>query len=1122
MPPKYQKLDQISHIHQRPDTYVGAIKPIAENNVWCYSVDENEKIKFILKDGILLSQGLLRIFIEAVSNAIDNVWRSKEAGIPCTKIMVNIDKETGETKVWNDGLGIPIEMNEENNLYNPELIFGHLLTSSNYDDKEERMTSGRNGLGIKLTNVFSSWFKVNIVDSSQTGQSYSKEWSENMRESKKEKIKKSTAKKNSTEISWIPDFAKFKMSQGYDDDTISVYKKIVCDMAMITGVAVFLNGTKIPIKTLQDYSKCFDQLTESDPSICLRSKDCEVVVTPSLSGDFEFVAFANGVENKEGGVHVDSWSEELFRPLVNKFNKGSKPSITIKDVKRFFRIFISSMVVNPEFNNQSKTRLTSPQVTTNVETKHINAIFKWDACEKIRDIIKGKELLTLKKTEKKSRGFKKIVGFDPANNAGGKKGKDCTLILCEGLSAKTYAVMGIDVGFNGKKGRDWYGIYPLRGKLLNVRNASLKSISENKEIGDVISALGLHHGVDYTDETNFCNLNYGKVMIMTDADVDGTHIKALIINLFHHLFPTLLQRDNSFVISMQTPIVKIFKRSGNLTFYTEELFHQFMEKRGEKTGESLRVKYYKGLGTSSDEEVKDTFGKKVIEYTNDCNMNRTMDKIFHTKFSNERKKWIEGYDAKASIPTPEEDAQKISQMCVSKFMDSDLIKFSLDDCGRSIPCIFDGLKQSQRKILYAAFLKNLSYSGKSMKVAQFCGFVAEKTNYHHGENCLQTTITSMAQDFIGSNNVPLFFKDGQFGSRINNGKDAANGRYIFTKLNSLTRCLFPPEDDILLDYTLDDGDKVEPEYYLPILPTVLINGCTAGIGTGWSCSIPCFNPLEISKAVKTWIHHGSLLEETEEGTVSIMDNLKPWYNQFNGVVEESGEGKYTTYGNFEQKGKNYVISELPIGVWTDKYKDFLEDLMEKKQLKTMKNYSKPSTVNFEITPKDEFTVDRSSLKLSSTLSTNNMVLFTENKKLKKFDTIDEIVEYFCQERFKLYEKRRNVCLKNMNNELLFATSKKQFIEDIISEKIILHKKTEEVIFSELKALKFPEKDGNYDYLLRMQILSFSKPKIDKLQSEIKILEAEIKKLQATTPGDLWLEDISNFEKAYALWLKIFK
>ena len=693
---------------------------------------------------------------------------------------------------------------------------------------------------------------------------------------------------------------------------------------MLTGVNVYLNDKKISFKNLTDYAKCYG---EDGEMLSFKSKDCNVVLTPSKGIEFEHIAFTNGVFNKDGGVHVEQWSESIFRPLLTKINKPKKPQLNIKDVKKFFRIFIDCKVVNPEFSSQSKTYLSAPNVTTKVDKKKINQLYKWSVMEDIQDIIKGKELLSLKKNERKKKSFRKIDGFDPANNAGGKQSRECVLILCEGLSAKTYAVSGIQEGIDGKKGRDWFGIYPLRGKLLNVRNASIKSISGNKEISDVVQALGVRHGVDYTKEENYNQLCYGKVMIMTDSDVDGIHISSLIMNFFHYLFPTLLKREEPFITSMQTPIVKVFLPKKELLFYQEEHFREWQINNPEK---KYKMKYYKGLGTSSDKEIKNTFGKKLIHYSEDDNTDDNMNKVFHNKYSDQRKEWLEKYDPDlVHIPN---DNSKIFNMKYSDHIDTQHIKFSIDDCGRSIPNIMDGLKESHRKILYATFLKNLRPSGKTMKVAQLAGFVAEKTNYHHGEQCLFDTITKMAQDFPGSNNIPYFFRDGQFGSRLNGGKDAANARYIFTKLDKLTRLLFPEEDDILLTMKTDDGDDIEPEFYVPILPTVLINGCTAGIGTGWSCSIPCYNPLDLIDCVKIWLKNKTAFEEEDDNLYSLLPEITPYYRGFTGDIQKVSENKYVTYGKCvreKTKGKRYKVTvvELPIQM-TDKFKTQLEDLLD--------------------------------------------------------------------------------------------------------------------------------------------------------------------------------------------------
>jgi DNA topoisomerase-2 len=315
--------------------------------------------------------------------------------------------------------------------------------------------------------------------------------------------------------------------------------------------------------------------------------------------------------------------------------------------------------------------------------------------------------------------------------------------------------MGIDVGAFGKKGRDWFGIYPLRGKILNVRNSTSSVIAKNREITDIIQALNIRYGVDYKKDENFDTLNYGKVMLLCDSDCDGLHISGLIINLFHSLFPTILERDSSFIINMKTPLVRIYMKNDEICFYSTEEYKKYILENPDNKG---RVKYFKGLGTSSDKEVRNSFGKKVVQYIRDEKTDDNMNKVFHKKFSDQRKVWLEEYDPKYIVDID------IPKMSISDFVDREMIKFSIDDCKRSIPNVIDGFKESHRKIIYASFLKNLKYSGKTMKVAQLSGFVAEKTNYHHGEQCLFDTITKLAHDFVGSNNIPLLYRDGQFGT----------------------------------------------------------------------------------------------------------------------------------------------------------------------------------------------------------------------------------------------------------------------------------------------------------------------------------------------------------------------
>ena len=317
--------------------------------------DDSEKEIYISKKRGEINQGLHRIFIESLSNAIDNVWRSSNTDTKCTKIKVDID-DSGMITVWNDGLSIPVEINKESGLYNPELIFGKLLTSSNYDDKEDRMTSGKNGLGIKALNIFSKEFSIKLFDT-HTGHQYVQNWKNNMSEKEKPKITSPKQKTGYTQISFLPDYERFGLKDLSKNMRSFMFRNVV-DTAMITGINVYYNGKKVPVKSLRDYSLFYYLPNEREEvdMISISSSDSNVVVCPNLKGDgFGFTSFVNGIETFHGGVHVDSWCQSLLQPVLTKINSSIKKGgsvLTMRDVKPYFHFFIKCQLPNPCFSIQ--------------------------------------------------------------------------------------------------------------------------------------------------------------------------------------------------------------------------------------------------------------------------------------------------------------------------------------------------------------------------------------------------------------------------------------------------------------------------------------------------------------------------------------------------------------------------------------------------------------------------------------------------------------------------------------------------------------------------------------------------------------------------------------------------
>ena len=751
----FVKKTQLEHIFDLPDTYIGSIEK-TELDTWIY---ENNKIIF---KNIKYIPGLYKIFDEVLVNAIDQhvrIENDEKIKHKVTNIKVNFEEDENKISVFNDGVGIPIVEHKEHNIYIPELIFGNLLTSSNYDKNEKKVTGGKNGYGAKLANIFSTKFKIETVDSDRKLK-YIQTFEKNMSVKNKPIITKCQAKPY-TIIEFCPDLERFNIDK-IDEDTIKLMKKRVIDATACTNknVTVMLNNEKIDCKTLDKYVSYY--LNTDVERIYEEVNDrWEIVVAVNPDAKFEQVSFVNGISTLKGGKHVDHAANNVIKKIQNyvstKGIKRKKMDLKSSYIKDNLFIFVKSTIENPSFDSQIKEYLTTPAAkfgsSCNISDKLIDKLIKTSLIERAMKLCDFKETLGLQKISgKKTYSVRGIDKLDDANKAGTSESLKCTLILTEGDSAKALAVAGLSV-----IGRDYYGVFPLRGKVLNVRDISMKKVTDNHEISSLVKIIGLKFGKNKDKSDILKELRYGKIMILTDADVDGSHIKGLLINLFQVFWPELLNIPG-FILSLATPIIKVKKNNSIKEFYTMTEFDKWKETIDNI--KSWNIKYYKGLGTSTSEEAKEYFTdieKKNIIYKKDVKENEDEDSkiesdlkielAFDKKKSEERKNWLKSYDKKNII----EQSQK--EVYYHEFIDKELIHFSDYDCKRSIPNLVDGLKPSQRKVLYSGFKKNLN---TDIKVSQFVGYVSEQSAYHHGEMSLTNTIIGMAQNFVGTNNINLY------------------------------------------------------------------------------------------------------------------------------------------------------------------------------------------------------------------------------------------------------------------------------------------------------------------------------------------------------------------------------
>lgn len=905
----YQKKSQLEHILLRPDTYIGSVEQ-TKDNMWIY---DTEKECMVQKE-IRYVPGLYKIFDEILVNAADNKQRDKK--MDCIK--VEISPETNTISVWNNGQGIPVVMHKEENMYVPTMIFGHLLTSSNYNDEEEKVTGGRNGYGAKLCNIFSTKFTVETA-SKEYKRQFKQVWGSNMSKASEPKVKEFFGE-DFTKVTFSPDLTKFKMDK-LDDDIVSLMSRRAYDVAASTrGVKVFLNGKRLPVKNFKDYVDLYIKDKEDDTGNSLKivydnpSERWEVAMTLSSVG-FQQVSFVNSIATTKGGKHVDYIMDMILKQLVEIVKKKNKGGTTIKpfQIKNHIWIFVNCLIVNPTFDSQTKENMTLQVKNFGskcaLSEKFITSVTKSGIVEVVLSWAKLKEQseLSRKQSGKKQVKLKGIPKLEDANEAGTKNALKCTLILTEGDSAKSLAVSGF-----GVIGRDYYGVFPLKGKLLNVREATHKQILENAEINNLIKIIGLQYKKKYNTEEDMKTLRYGKVMIMTDQDQDGSHIKGLLINFIHYNWPELLKQN--FLEEFITPIVKASKRNDVLSFYSLPEFEEW--KSNTPNYKSYSIKYYKGLGTSTTVEAQEYFSNMarhriLFRYQGQQDDDHIV-LAFSKKHIEHRKEWLTNFMVESKrrkeIGLPEKYlyGKDTKYVTYTDFVNLELVLFSNADNVRSIPSLVDGLKPGQRKVLFTCIKRN---DKKEVKVAQLAGSVAEHSAYHHGEASLCATIVNLAQNFVGSNNINVLEPRGQFGTRLSGGKDCASARYIFTKMSPLTRMIFHPHDDPLLKHEYDDNLKIEPVWYIPIIPMVLVNGAE-GIGTGWMTKIPNYNPREIVRNIR------ALLDDEE------MVNMIPWYKNFKGTIEDCGDHRYIVSGEVAVLNNNKVeITELPVGTWTQTYKE---------------------------------------------------------------------------------------------------------------------------------------------------------------------------------------------------------
>lgn len=1181
----FQKLSLHEQILKRPDTYIGTHNCVTESR-WVWSPISGH----MEWRAVTVNPALLKIFDEILVNALDHRVRclEKKSATPMRHLDVTITSE--RITVRNDGDGIPVDQHSVEKCWAPELIFGNLLTSSNYNDAVERTIGGMNGYGAKLTNIFSREFTVETVDATRQ-KKYRQIWRRNMFECQKPVMTKSTVKPY-TEISFVPDLSRFNWPTGVapatiPEDMLAVLRTRVIDGAACAGLTckVSLDGKPVLSNTFPKYIELFldscagtkglegedvgsagddgaSVVTGTTGSVVggpakkvkrvVYEADGErwevaAIMASDLHGDDRpselHVSFVNGINTRRGGKHV----ELIVRNVMSAFCEWAKKKAKLADVtpsllKHAVVWFVNATIVNPSFDTQTKEALTTPAdrfgSTPSLSSKFVEQLGKIGLLKEAQMLLEAKTAKDAKKTDGKKKSMVRgIPKLEDALWAGTAKSGDCTLILTEGDSAASTAISGLKV-----VGRERYGVFPLKGKILNVKDAPAAKKAANQEIAYIKQILGLETGKVYTD---LKQLRYGRVMIMTDQDVDGSHIKGLLMNLFHTDWPSLLHLN--FLCCLMTPLLKVTRSKQTLCFYSESEYEAWKSTKTDVEMRGWRTKYYKGLGTSTAIEAREYFANmNTVDFEWDDAADGHLDLAFNKKRADDRKGWLQTYDRARHLAI----ARGGARVGYTRFVNDELIHFSNADNIRSLPHVMDGLKPSQRKILWAALKRNLV---TEIRVAQLAGYVSEHAAYHHGEASLNGAIVGMAQNFVGSNNINLLCPNGQFGTRLQGGSDAASPRYIHTALEPMVRALIKKDDDAVLRYMDDDGIHVEPESYMPVVPLLLINGAL-GIGTGFSTTVLPYNPRDIIDVLRGRLN-GRLQDLNTQ-------QLVPWWFGFQGPVYGAADGKtWTTKGlyTFEDDDAAVIrIRELPVGTWTKDYKAFLDDMLvaqedaakaynaaAKKGGKNDKGKDIPKPQvwlkSYEEAYNDidacfilymdhdayhearaysaEF---ESRFKLISSFKTSNMVAFNTHGIIHRYNGVGEVLEDFYNERHSVYARRKAYQLNELERVRVELEARLTFVRAVVEKRLVIADAEDEQLLEGLLSLGVPALSAQddprdlkgYDYLLRMRVDRLKAASIAELQQEVAKSREAYDTLISMTVEQLWLHELEDFERAW--------
>lgn len=1141
-PGMYYRLKPEEHVLESPEMWVDSVEPI-ERNAWIldYTLSPLTMVKKIISTPL----GLERLIRELGSNAADNAIRTRDAGRHPGRIEIDVGKQ--HVRFLSQGLSIPITSSDSQGMdghHVPETIFGHMFSGSSF--VSTRKTGGRNGIGAKGVNIFSKEFTVTIYNRESLTK-YVQKWRDNISIVTPPEITEVDEPESYIEITYVADFARFKC-KGYTEDEVMLFAAYGAELSFTTKLPVFFNGKELECSSIMKYARMVTTIPSypkggTKPYVLHYQWPASTKVsTNSVTGEQEgYMSGKNGVTYKtppslemividapnagssfsyvnsiatfNGGIHVNTALKAVTSGIMESF-KGVK--VTVVHIKPHTVSIVNINIENPVWGGgQTKTMLKGPVIKITIPESSLAGVPKWNLLARIKAGLSVNAIAKAAKGVKSEKFICSDRGIDAADAGDPAYSKLCTLSITEGESATNYEKEWIS---HDKYGRKRYGCLPIRGKITNALNKGVDKVLLNVEVREILLKLGAKPGVDYTVERNRKSLRYGRVRIMTDADIDGAHIKGLLVALFYALFPTLL--EIGFVCDYMTPYLRMVKQKGKSQiarkFYnTSEYSIWLNTKESQGTWTS---RYLKGLGTCTKEDIKDDyFDPHIVTMVYDSDAAARIELAMSKKYSAERREWMRNWDP--DYPLPPIQGMKLN---ISSFIDDYFREYGLATLARHIPGI-DGLSVVRRKITYVGLGKWRTVAGKgNTKLPVFTAKVSEKTSYHHGGDGMNDVAIGMCQNYVGANNIPMFEGVGSYGTRDEGGKDASASRYLHITGNPLINYIFKKEDDVNLDLLVIEGVYAEPKFLLPIFPLSLINGSNA-IAMGWKSRIPNYHPLHITECIRELIVTNGVAELPE---------LTPWYRGFTGeiaitvggIAKDGGE-KITmvSTGSLSECGTNsYTVVDLPIGMWNSQYRTWLSAHRVNGKISSYEDLCNATSVHFSVSGMAAVDTEGQPRQLeysdmNITKKHNLKFAMLNEKGLPiKYSGTAEILREFYVFRLPYYTARKEALLVAYKAEANGYVTKLHYIKAIIDGKLVISSgngtcRAEKDVASDVERLGL-----SAIYLKKVRDCDKSLEKVAQLEEKVAELERAILELTEVTAEQLWVEDLDEFNQQYLL------